>query len=92
MACLLRPGGVIAIVGLYGAETLAERVVELVAIPVNAALAWSRPSALMAAPARDPTMPLRDIGSTAARVLPGSTTRRLLLWRYLLTWSKSADA
>lgn len=86
MASLLRPGGAIGVVGLYRSATLSDRAVELAAIPVNAALAWTRPSPVMAAQACDPTMTLEEIRSAAARILPGAKMRRLLLWRYLLTW------
>jgi SAM-dependent methyltransferase len=88
MSQLLRPGGVIAIVGLYRAATAADRLVELAAVPLNAALAWSRPSEPMTAPAIDPTTSLTEIRSAVAPILPGARTRRLLLWRYLLTWTK----
>lgn len=88
MSGLLRPGGTVGVVGLYRTATLADHLVELAAVPVNAAFAWSRPSSPMSAPAIDPTAPLKEIRTAAARILPGVKTRRLLLWRYLLTWTK----
>lgn len=90
MASLLRPGGVISILGLYQTTTLLDRIVDLAAVPVNAGLAWSRASAKMAAVAIEPTMTLASVRSHAGENLPGCTTRRLLLWRYLLTWRKAS--
>ncbi len=88
MARLLSAGGVLSILGLYESVTAIDYLVSLAAVPVNAGLAWSRSSAKMAAPAIAPTMTLASVRSGAANALPGSTTRRLLLWRYLLTWRK----
>ncbi|MBO0693673.1 MAG: class I SAM-dependent methyltransferase, partial [Acidimicrobiaceae bacterium] len=90
MAILLRPAGVISIVGLYQSTTVFDRLVDLAAVPVNAGLAWSRSSADMTAPAIEPTMTLASVRAKAAEILPGCTTRRLLLWRYLLTWRKGS--
>ena len=91
MSLLLRPGGTIGVVGLYRSATMPDRLVDLAAVPVNAVLAWSRPSHPMGAPATDPAMSLGDIRSASRAVLPGAKVRRLLLWRYLLTWRKPAD-
>ena len=88
MSGVLRPRGTVGVVGLYRTATLADHLIELAAVPVNAGLAWSRSSSPMSAPAIDPTLPLQEIRTTAARILPGVKIRRLLLWRYLLTWTK----
>lgn len=90
MASLLRPAGVISIVGLYRSTTVFDRLVDLAAVPVNAGLAWSHSSANMTAPAIEPTMPLTSVRATAAEILPGCTTGGLLLWRYLLTWREGS--
>jgi SAM-dependent methyltransferase len=90
MAGLLRPGGVLGIIGLYRSTTPIDRVVELAAIPVNIVLALTRSSAPMVAPVVDATMTLASVRATAADILPGAVARRLLLWRYLLTWRKPA--
>lgn len=93
MASLLCPAGVISVVGLYRSTTVFDQLIDLAAVPVNAELAWSRSSANMTAPAIEPTMTLasvRAIVTIAAEILPGCTTRRLLLWRYLLTWRKGS--
>ena len=36
----------------------------------------------------DPPLTTREVASQAATVLPGGQVRRLLFWRYLLTWQK----
>jgi hypothetical protein len=35
-----------------------------------------------------PTLTTREVAETAAALLPGARVRRLLFWRYLLTWRK----
>ena len=38
-------------------------------------------------PMRDPQLTTREVRALAADVLLGVHVRRLLLWRYLLTWT-----
>ncbi|WP_344628734.1 class I SAM-dependent methyltransferase [Streptomyces glaucosporus] len=40
------------------------------------------------APVKRPEMPLEEVRREAAALLPGSTLRRLLFWRYLLVYRK----
>ena len=88
MAALLRPGGVLAMLGLFREASLTDRVVALVATPVNVFYALHRGQVSSGAPTRPPDMPLAEIREAVASVLPGARLRRLLLWRYLLTWQK----
>lgn len=37
-------------------------------------------------PVHDPELTSREVRSAATTALPGARVRRLLLWRYLLTW------
>jgi hypothetical protein len=39
-------------------------------------------------PVTDGALTTRDVRVQAAGLLPGARVRRLLLWRYLLTWRK----
>jgi hypothetical protein len=39
-------------------------------------------------PIVDPVLTTREVRAESARLLPGARVRRLLLWRYLLTWRK----
>lgn len=91
MTMLLRPGGVLAIIGLYQPTTPLDHLSAIAAVPVNAVLAWTRRSETMAAPATEPTMTLSEIRREASLTLPGSTVKRLLLWRYLLRWDKPTN-
>jgi SAM-dependent methyltransferase len=88
MAALLRPGGVLAVLGLFREASLTDRAVALVATPVNVFYALHRGRVSSGAPTRPPDMPLAEIREAVASVLPGARLRRLLLWRYLLTWQK----
>jgi SAM-dependent methyltransferase len=101
MADLLRPGGVIAVIGLATDK-----------LPL--CLRWEIP-AIVASQARrvadrrrrqrrrrgagsaesyqspiiwPPPLSYRQVGELAGRVLPGSHFRRRLYWRYSLTWTK----
>ena len=87
---LLRPAGVLAVLGLYRRQTPVDIAATLAAAPVNQAfLAWHGRSAYPA-PIANPQLGLREIRSTARRLLPGCEVRRLLLWRYLLLWRRPA--
>lgn len=97
----LRPGGVIVAVALPKVELPRELSVELAAIVVHhvlgVALAGTRhrwrtglphPAPPGAVPMKDPVLTTRQVRATASAVLPSAEVRRLLLWRYLLTWRK----
>lgn len=92
---LLRPGGVLVVVGCYREASLQDRVVSALAIPVNLAVGvlLGRRAAsarvAMAAPTREPEATLADVRSTAARLLPGARVRRRLFWRYTLVHRRS---
>lgn len=92
LAELVRPGGVLAVVGHYRPDTVTDRCFEVVALTANAVVG----AALAVAgnggkpddenmPVRTPTATLAEIRQAATR-LPGSTVTRALYWRYLLTW------
>jgi 2-polyprenyl-3-methyl-5-hydroxy-6-metoxy-1,4-benzoquinol methylase len=85
---MLRPGGVLAVLGVFR-ERKADLPCSAVAAPINAYLAsrrgWSDPGALI----QPPNVTLPEIRTAATGLLPNSRIRRLLLWRYLLTWRHS---
>ena len=87
----LRPGGVLAVLGCYREVLPAELPVSLVAVGANALarVAHAGRGERMTAPATQPTVTLREIRAESARLLPGSTVRRLLFWRYLLVFHRS---
>ncbi|WP_328959130.1 class I SAM-dependent methyltransferase [Kitasatospora purpeofusca] len=99
----LAPGGVLVILGCYPEMTRVDRAWSLAAVPVNAAARLAvavmdkmRPASAGSgrdpakAPVRPPTVPLFQIRGEAAALLPGSTVRRLLFWRYLLVFRNSS--
>ena len=90
MISLLRPGGVLAVLGLFREASLTDKVVALIAVPVNVFSALNHGSSESSAPVptRSADMSLREIQAHVSFHLPGARLRRLLLWRYLLTWQK----
>ncbi|HEY7415954.1 MAG TPA: class I SAM-dependent methyltransferase [Ktedonobacteraceae bacterium] len=88
MVSLLRPGGVLAVLGCFREVGLTDIGVALVASPVNAFYALSRGWSFSGAPTRPADMSLREIRKSVSSLLPDARLRRLLLWRYLLTWRK----
>ena len=105
LATALRPGGVLAAVALPRTDLPRELPVELAGsswhLLIGAWLAasghrWSaglrcgHDHDLM--PMRAPQLTIRQVRQQAAGVLPGVRVRRLLLWRYLLVWSRPRDS
>ncbi|WP_344418966.1 class I SAM-dependent methyltransferase [Amycolatopsis minnesotensis] len=103
MAALLRPGGVLAAIALPKSDLPRELPVELVAaagqrvfgLGFAAARALGRGGWYVRDPEHetmpvvlDPPLTTRAVKTTAAGVLPGVRVRRLVFWRYLLTWRK----
>lgn len=88
---LLKPGGVVAVVGLYRARTPVDFAVDAAAFPANWILRGI--CGYFEPPTRkqDAQESLGQIRSTCDALLPGSHVRRLLLFRYLLTWQKPLD-
>lgn len=88
MVSLLRPGGVLAVLGCFREAGLTDLSIALVATPVNTFYAWSRGSVKSGAPTKPADMSLREVREHVSSHLPDACLRRLLLWRYLLTWQK----
>lgn len=91
MVALLRPGGILAVLGVFREAGVGDLGMALVATPVNILFALSRGWSYSGAPTRPAEMSLREIRQSVAVHLPGSHLRRLLLWRYLLTWQKPPE-
>ncbi|AHI00726.1 class I SAM-dependent methyltransferase [Kutzneria viridogrisea] len=85
----LAPGGVLAVLGCYRPGSPRDWAISHAAVPVNAvvrlALSW-RPERGERAPVRQPEMTYDEVRARSAELLPGSTLRHLLFWRYLLVW------
>lgn len=95
LAALLRPGGVLVVVGHYRPATIGDRLLELAALPANgvvgAALAMRSLSGKpddQDMPVRPPSITLRQLREAVAAELPGGVLHRGLFWRYLLTWQR----
>jgi SAM-dependent methyltransferase len=86
---LLKPGGVLAIVGLYRGETLTDSAVAAVAFPVSWIFRLVRGYADVGAPVQEPRETLAEIRRECDLLLPGATLRRRLLFRYSLIWRKA---
>jgi SAM-dependent methyltransferase len=104
MARWLQPGGVLAAVAVPRIDLPRELPIEVAAVAthkgVGLAVAALRPltgrdllrheDTHDAMPIADPVLTTRQVRATATGLLPGVRVRRLLLWRYLLTWRKPA--
>jgi len=89
---LLRPGGTLAVIGLYRLTTFTDIAYAHVAIAVSA---WHRATKTLepvAAPIRDPAETLADVQAAVKRALPGAEFTRRLLFRYSLIWRKPRTA
>ena len=106
MAAALRPGGVLAAIALPKSDLPRELPVEFVAATghrlFGAAFAVARaagrgpwyarePSHDAMPVVLDPLLTTRSVRISANSVLPGSHVRRLVFWRYFLTWRKPTD-
>ena len=88
LASLLKPGGVLAIVGLHPIRTPADfaygAVGKLYAIWMHVTQSIEP----MLAPIKDPEESLDEIRTAVERILPGAQFNRELLFRYSLVWTK----
>lgn len=89
MALLLRPGGVLAVLGLARSRWPIDLPRDLAAVIVNRACrlgrGWTQSSAPTLSP---PPHTYSEIELLVQRTLPRARLRRHLLWRYSLVWSK----
>jgi SAM-dependent methyltransferase len=102
MAGWLRPGGVLAAAALPRVDLPRELPVELAATVMHHGLGlgfaalrpWTGAPLFRherthhAMPVADAELTTRQVRAAAREVLPGAQVRRLVLWRYLLTWRK----
>jgi SAM-dependent methyltransferase len=96
----LTPGGVLAVLGLAKPSRPADYALWLAAAPINLlarAIVHTGerlnggPEPRLRPPIKDNYPSLRDIRRRSAELLPGSTVRPLLFWRYLLTYIQPSD-
>ncbi len=79
---LVKPGGVLGVIGLYRPVTL----LDWLACAVGYPFARGRGGPGDGVPLRDPTTSLRQVRAAAAIHLHGAVIRRRLRWRYTLIW------
>jgi ubiquinone/menaquinone biosynthesis C-methylase UbiE len=88
MRCLLRTGGVLAILGVARDRSPRDFAMNGAAVPINRMLrlrrGWYQPPFSV----ERPTMSHGQVRTAAAELLPGAELRRLLLFRYLVLWRK----
>jgi ubiquinone/menaquinone biosynthesis C-methylase UbiE len=91
MKRVLRPGGRLAILGLYRETSPIDYVASALAIAPNLirTRVLARGDAIAStAPTRAPVSSLAQIRSVAGALLPGARVTRRLYWRYSLLWRK----
>jgi len=89
LAQLLAPGGTLLVVGLAASELPRDAWREARAVTGNAIARlrykeWEQPSPTV----WPPPVNYSQVRDAAAAILPGSEFRRLVMWRYTLTWVK----
>jgi ubiquinone/menaquinone biosynthesis C-methylase UbiE len=85
---LLRPGGILAVIGLYRAHAVQDYAVAAIAFPSSWILRGLRSTAKVAAPVRNPGETLHEIRTVCGTMLPGAVLQRRLFFRYSLIWRK----
>lgn len=94
----LKANGTLLVLDIYHAQTLADVLTCMLAIPVNRALRVTRGAGLREPPelskaweehGQYDTYPtLAEVRRACAEVLPGAKVTRHLLWRYSIIWKK----
>lgn len=85
---LLRPGGVLAVIGLYREQTPVDYVWATAAVPASWMLRSIRGETAVGAPVTFPKETLSEIRAACGEILPGAVVRRRLFFRYSLIWKK----
>jgi SAM-dependent methyltransferase len=91
MKILLRPGGVLGIIGLFRDATVGDFLWSAAAFPVSRIERLVHRGKRSLAPLREPRMTLAEIRDESARLLPGAILERRLLWRYTLLWTRPRE-
>jgi ubiquinone/menaquinone biosynthesis C-methylase UbiE len=93
MKRVLRPGGVLVVLGLYRQTSVVDYVASAAALSVNLVYRHlvhrhNRSASAARVRVKDPNTALEDIRRVAGSITPGGRVRRHLLWRYSLIWKK----
>lgn len=90
MTRALRPGGVLAVLGIWPVATTPDQIASGAAAVANLGYRLLRGPDRVTAPTALPTMTLDEVRARMAELLPGARVRRRLLWRYTIVWTKPA--
>ena len=85
---LLRPGGVLVVIGLYRLRTPADFVFGIAGKCASWWLRWTHLPERVDAPIHEPEETFAVIGAAVEKILPGAVFKRELLFRYSLIWRK----
>jgi ubiquinone/menaquinone biosynthesis C-methylase UbiE len=93
MKRVLRPGGVLVVLGLYRETSVVDYLASAAAVLVNLVyrqVVHRHNHSASAAKVRvkDPSTALEHIRKVTGSIMPGRRVRRHLLWRYSLIWKK----
>lgn len=91
MAALVRPGGVVAVIGVARRRVPQDLPRDLLGVAVSRTLRLRRKEWTTPAPkVWPPPQTFPEVRRTAAEILPGVRFRRHVLWRYSLVWARPA--
>jgi ubiquinone/menaquinone biosynthesis C-methylase UbiE len=85
---ILRPGGTLAVIGLYRTDAIDDYALAAIALPVSWMLRRLRSEANVGAPVQEPGDTFREIRTVSRAMLPGAILRRHLFFRYSLIWRR----
>jgi 2-polyprenyl-3-methyl-5-hydroxy-6-metoxy-1,4-benzoquinol methylase len=85
---LLKPGGTLAVIGLYHNRSIADYVIASIALPSSWILRRLFHHQKVAAPVQEPVETIEEIRKVCATLLPGATVQRRLFFRYSMIWHK----
>lgn len=92
MTRALRPGGVLAVLGVWPPRTFNDRILSGAAVLANQLYKLVRGPDRTTGPTAIPTMTLAAVRAGSRELLPGARVRRHLLWRYTIIWTKPVTA
>jgi SAM-dependent methyltransferase len=88
MKALLRPGGVLGVIGLHRFRGIVDFLQSAIARPISLLLKIRANPENECVRLAEPVHTLREISTIATAVLPGAVIRRHLLWRYTLLYQE----
>ena len=93
VGALLRPGGVLIVLGLDRSPTpIHLRAHAALEVKVSRFYRVTRRTSEVGAPIKEPGMTLREIRARARVLLPGAAIEQHVLWRYSLIWNKPTES